>query len=172
MPKNIKSEAFEKFLVDEQITCFDKRDIGDEDGTVVYRSYIQTDIGDMPIFVLLDATIYSVIRVLVGGGVVTDDNYNAIVDFINRENSVYKNFKYYVEKDDDSVYLDCIYISSNTAFEPQLLYVLMNQIVKYMPGVTAELKQVMNIDVLPNPFAAHEHHHTHDDAAMESEKQS
>ena len=71
----------------------------------------------MPIFVLLDATIYSVIRVVVGANVVTSENYQAITDFINRENSIYKNFKYYVEQDDNSVYLDCIYISSNTAFE-------------------------------------------------------
>ena len=55
--KNEKSAVFEKFLISEDITCFDKRNIEDEEDTVVYRSYMQTDMGDMPIFVLLDATI-------------------------------------------------------------------------------------------------------------------
>ena len=91
--KNEKSAVFEKFLISEDITCFDKRNIEDEEDTVVYRSYMQTDMGDMPIFVLLDATIYSVIRVVVGANVVTSENYQAITDFINRENSIYKNFK-------------------------------------------------------------------------------
>ena len=89
--KNEKSPIFEKFLISEEITCFDKRNVEDEEGTVVYRSYIQTEMGDMPIFVLLDATIYGVIRVLVGANVVTADNYQAISEFINRENSKYKN---------------------------------------------------------------------------------
>mgnify|MGYP000538554678 FL=1 len=88
--KNEKSAVFEKFLISEDITCFDKRNIEDEEDTVVYRSYMQTDMGDMPIFVLLDATIYSVIRVVVGANVVTSENYQAITDFINRENSIYK----------------------------------------------------------------------------------
>lgn len=157
--KNEKSAVFEKFLISEDITCFDKRNIEDEEDTVVYRSYMQTDMGDMPIFVLLDATIYSVIRVVVGANVVTSKNYQAITDFINRENSIYKNFKYYVEQDDNSVYLDCIYISSNTAFEPELLYVLMNQIVQYMPKAVPALKEAMGIEQLPDPFAQHAHEH-------------
>ncbi len=158
-PKNEKSGVFETFLVEENITCFDKREIQDEESTVVYRSYIQTEIGDMPIFVLLDATIYSVVRVVVGGNVVTPENYQAIVDFINRENSIYKNFKYYVEHDDNSLYLDCVYMCSNSAFEPQLLYVLMNQIVQYMPSAVPALKEAMGISQLPDPFLAHAHEH-------------
>lgn len=113
----------------------------------------------MPIFVLLDATIYSVIRVVVGGNVVTPENYQAIVDFINRENSIYKNFKYYVEHDDNSLYLDCVYMCSNSSFESQLLYVLMNQIVQYMPKAVPALKEAMGISQLPDPFIAHAHEH-------------
>lgn len=41
--KNEKSAVFEKFLISEDITCFDKRNIEDEEDTVVYRSYMQTD---------------------------------------------------------------------------------------------------------------------------------
>ena len=157
--KNEKSPIFEKFLISEEITCFDKRNVEDEERTVVYRSYIQTEMGDMPIFVLLDATIYGVIRVLVGANVVTADNYQAISEFINRENSKYKNFKYYIEHDDNSLYLDCIYISPNTAFEPELLYVLMQQIVQYMPGAVPALKEAMGIEQLPDPFAQYAHEH-------------
>ena len=95
----------------------------------------------MPIFVLLDATIYSVIRVVVGANVVTSENYQAITDLLIVKTASTKTSNIMLNKMDNSVYLDCIYISSNTAFEPELLYVLMNQIVQYMPKAVPALKE-------------------------------
>ena len=68
---NEKARLFEKFLIDEQLTCFEKREVGDEDHTVVFRSYVQTELGDIPVFLLLDYTIYDNIRFLIGAGLVT-----------------------------------------------------------------------------------------------------
>lgn len=156
---NEKAKAFEEFLVTEEITSFERREIGDEDGTVVYRSYLSTEIGEMPIFVLLDKTIYNVMRLLVGANVVTDENRSAILEFMNRANSTYKNFKYYIEEDDQSVYLDCINHSTNDKFDPRLLYVLMTQMVEYIDGHIGNIKEVLGVDTLPDPYAkfAHEH---------------
>ncbi len=160
---NEKSKLFEAFLEEEKITCFEKREIDDEDHTMVYRSYVQTEIGDMPIFVLLDDTIYGVLRLVVGSGLVTSANKEAIRAFIDKENSNYKSFKYYIEETDNTVYLDCIHMSSNSCFEPPLIYVLMNQIVQYIPTVVTTWKELFGVDQLPDPFAAHEHHHEHTD---------
>ena len=38
---NEKARVFEQFLIDEKLTCFEKREVGDEDHTVVFRSYVQ-----------------------------------------------------------------------------------------------------------------------------------
>ncbi len=51
---NPKALLFDKFLKDEEITSFERKDFDDEDGTVVYRSYIKSPLWDMPLFVILD----------------------------------------------------------------------------------------------------------------------
>ena len=153
---NEKARVFEEFLIEEKITCFEKREVGDEDHTVVFRSYVQTELGDIPVFLLLDDTIYATIRFLIGAGVVTKENRPDILTFINRENSTYKSFKYYIEEDDDSVYLDCINQSANSHFDPRLLYVLMSQIVEYIPGKIETIGNVFGVEQLPPPEHTHE----------------
>jgi hypothetical protein len=91
-----------------------------------------------------------------GAGVVTKENRQDILTFINRENSTYKSFKYYIEEDDDSVYLDCINQSANSNFDPRLLYVLMTQIVEYIPGKIQTIGEVFRVEQLPPPEHAHE----------------
>lgn len=160
---NTKSKEFDTFLKSEEIYCFDSKPMEDEEHTVVYRSYVQTEIGDMPIFVMLDDTAFSIVRVAMGNGAVNADNQDKVYDFMNRENNNYKSFKYYVDTDDNSLYLDCVYICGPTHFEPQLLYALMNQIVHYIPGVVADLRQVLGIEQLPDPFGQ-EHNHEEQEA--------
>ena len=156
---NEKAKKFEQFLLDEEITCFEKREVGDEEHTVVYRSYIQTTRGDMPIFVLLDDTIYNVVRVLLGGAVVTGENRQRILEFANRINNSYKNFKIYVEDEDDSVYLDCVNQSTIDYFDGRLLYVLMTQIVEFIPTVIDEMCGIFGIERLKSFDELHAHSH-------------
>ena len=42
---NPKALLFDKFLKEEEITSFERKDFDDEDGTVVYRSYIKSPCG-------------------------------------------------------------------------------------------------------------------------------
>ncbi|WP_051212134.1 hypothetical protein [Veillonella montpellierensis] len=157
---NQKSQAFEEFLKSEQVDCFERKDFKDEDGTVVYRSYIQSPIGNMPLFVILDSTIYGVLRVVLGPEIVTADNLEDINRLLNRENACYKNFKLYVDIDDHSVYLDTVYMSTADVFEPGLLYALMAQVVDYIPHVVGELKEAFHLDgrfVSPLEQHAQEH---------------
>ena len=45
---NPKALAFDKFMKAEEVTAFERKDFDDEDGTVVYRSYIKSPLWDMP----------------------------------------------------------------------------------------------------------------------------
>lgn len=147
-----KAKQFDAFLQEEQISSFEKREIEDDEHTIVYRSFIQTGLGDMPIFLLIDDTIYSVIRVLMGSKIVTDENRNDILEFMNEANSNYKNFKIYLEDVDQSVYLDCVNQSSMTHFDPRLLYVLMTQIVDYLKENYSHIGEAFHVTQVPNPF--------------------
>ena len=75
---NPKSLLFDKFLKEEEIISFERKDFDDEDGTVVYRSYIKSPLWDMPLFVILDNSIYSVVRLVLGPEKVTAQNMNAL----------------------------------------------------------------------------------------------
>ncbi len=143
--RNTKREAFDLFLKEENLECFEIKELKDEDGTVIYRSYIQTEWGELPVFVILDNSIYAIIRVTVGYGVVTEDNTAALSMFLNEENAKYKSFKFYIEKEDNSLYLDCIYMTTEGHFEPPLLYVLMSQLVEYIPTVHGRVTELIGV---------------------------
>ncbi|MDU7911714.1 MAG: hypothetical protein E7J30_09550 [Veillonella parvula] len=106
---NPKSLLFDKFLKEEEIISFERKDFDDEDGTVVYRSYIKSPLWDMPLFVILDNSIYSVIRLVLGPEKVTAQNMNALNALINRDNATYKNYKLYIDEQDSSLYLDYVF---------------------------------------------------------------
>ena len=137
---NPKSLLFDKFLKEEEIISFERKDFDDEDGTVVYRSYIKSPLWDMPLFVILDNSIYSVVRLVLGPEKVTAQNMNALNALINRDNATYKNYKLYIDEQDSSLYLDCVYMCGDDAFETALMYALMSSIVDYIPESVGELK--------------------------------
>ena len=137
---NPKALLFDKFLKEEEITSFERKDFDDEDGTVVYRSYIKSPLWDMPLFVILDNSIYSVIRLVLGPEKVTAQNMAALNALINRDNATSKNYKLYIDEQDSSLYLDCVYMCGDDAFEPALMYALMSSIVDYIPESVGELK--------------------------------
>ena len=137
---NPKSLLFDKFLKEEEIISFERKDFDDEDGTVVYRSYIKSPLWDMPLFVILDNSIYSVIRLVLGPEKVTAQNMNALNALINRDNATYKNYKLYIDEQGSSLNLDCVYMCGDDAFEPALMYALMSSIVDYIPESVGELK--------------------------------
>lgn len=137
---NPKSLLFDKFLKEEEIISFERKDFDDEDGTVVYRSYIKSPLWDMPLFVILDNSIYSVVRLVLGPEKVTAQNMNALNALINRDNATYKNYKLYIDEQDSSLNLDCVYMCGDDAFEPALMYALMSSIVDYIPESVGELK--------------------------------
>ena len=107
---NPKALAFDKFMKAEEVTAFERKDFDDEDGTVVYRSYIKSPLWDMPMFVILDNSIYSVIRLVLGPEKVTARNMAAINALINRENATYKNYKFYIDEQESTLYLDIFFI--------------------------------------------------------------
>lgn len=164
---NRKQIKFDQFLKEEEISCFDVKAIGDESDTVLYRSYLDTAIGTMPLYVILDSTIYTVVRIVVGGGVINDENRAGLMEFLNGENRQFKKFKYYIEDSDNTLYLDCVYMCRSDEFVPQLLYGLLNSLIEYIDETVPTLKMIMKIDQLPEPFKDHEHHHDHEMASID-----
>ena len=147
--ENVKRQAFDEFLAEEGLKeIFEVLEVGDEDNTVLYRSYIQTEAGDVPVVILTDNTIYTVIRFVLGANVVTDANKETIQSYLNEQNSKYKSFKFYIEEQDKTVYLDINYMTSNSAFEPPLVYVLTKQGVDFLMESAIVLKELFGSDTI------------------------
>lgn len=139
---NVKASRFDAFLKEEDITLFERKDFEDEDGTVVYRSYIKSPLWDMPLFVITDNTIFTVIRLVMAPEKVAPHHMEALNRFVHEQNSTYKTFKVYVEEEDHTLYVDCVYIAADDAFEPALVYALMTNFVDYVPAVVKQLHQI------------------------------
>ncbi len=79
----VKTEKFDKFLDEKEIKCFQKEEIGDELETVVYRSFMEVEGQNLPIIVITDNSIYSMIRVQVAAKVVKNHNLEKVLEYIN-----------------------------------------------------------------------------------------
>ena len=92
---NKKAEAFKKYLDEKKITCFaiDKID-DDKLNTVVFRSYIEVEGQQLPTIIILDSSIYGMIRVRVANNVLNENNEVGVLKEINKLNRQFKVFKY------------------------------------------------------------------------------
>ena len=72
---NIKAEVFNKYLEEKEIKAFQVEEIADDaQHTVVYRSHIEVEGQQLPTLVLLDDSVFSMVRVLVASRALTAEN--------------------------------------------------------------------------------------------------
>ena len=128
------------------IQAFEKREIGDEYGTVVYESKVEAKGQVLPIFVILDDSLYGIVRVVVGSQVVNDKNEMDLAAYINEMNRHYKLFKYYMTED-GSLILDAGLPSSDKGFEPQIIRVILDVIIHHLDETFPEtMKKIWAYD--------------------------
>lgn len=132
MKPNVKAEKFDAYLKANQLKFFLRDPVpNDPNGTVVYKSNIEAEGQKLPVGIIVDNTIYTIIRVQIGIGLIKDSNRDRFNAFLNELNRGYKVFKY-VAADDGTVYLDSCIPSSNEMFDPQLVRVILDVIVNHL----------------------------------------
>ena len=141
-----KAAQFDAMLKELGIQAFEKREIGDEYGTVVYESKVEAKGQVLPIFVILDDSLYGIVRVVVGSQVVNDKNEMDLAAYINELNRHYKLFKYYMTED-GSLILDAGLPSSDRGFEPQIIRVILDVIIHHLDETFPEtMKKIWAYD--------------------------
>ncbi len=135
---NKKASAFQAFLTAHRIDCFTREEMKDELGTVVFRSYIEACGQQLPTAIILDDSIYTVIRVHAATSCVTAENEAGMQKFCNERNRSFKVFKYFLTESGD-VCLDAC-IPSGEEFSPETVYTILTVLVKHF---TAEYPAVM-----------------------------
>lgn len=96
---NNSAKSFLSYLVSNKIDSFKVDDLKDEHNSVIFRSTLILKGQSIPIGVIIDDTIYAIVRVNIAVHVINDDNYDELVNLIMRLNNRSKLFKYYITPD-------------------------------------------------------------------------
>lgn len=136
---NLKAKKFEQYTSANKMDFFVKNEVHDEADTVVFQSNIQVEGQTIPMGIITDSTIYTIIRVQVGSKLVKESNKNKFLEYLNTLNRSYKVFKY-VAADDGSVFLDACLPSTNDSFDPEIVRVVLDVVVDHL---NSEYKNIM-----------------------------
>ena len=137
--ENLKAKKFEKYITDNKMNFFVIKEMKDEAETIVFQSNIKVEGQTIPMGIITDNTIYTIIRVQVGSQLVKDSNKAKFLEYLNTLNRSYKVFKY-VAADDGSIFLDCCLPSTNDSFDPEIVRVVLDVVVDHL---NTEYKNIM-----------------------------
>lgn len=136
---NLKAAKFEQYTAANNMNFFNKNELKDDADTVVFQSNIKVEGQTIPVGIITDNTIYTIIRVQVGSALVKDSNKAKFLEYLNNLNRSYKVFKY-VAADDGSVFLDACLPSTNDSFDAEVVRVVLDVIVDHL---NTEYKNIM-----------------------------
>lgn len=140
---NSKAESFKAYLNEKNITSFTIDEIkNDQLNSVVFRSNIEINGQQLPTIVILDSSIYGMIRVLVAPKVLNDKNEVGLLKEINTLNKAYKSFKYYFDNE-GSLILDCCVLLKEDSADGNLLYTMFEVIIKNLSNEYKKLMQLI-----------------------------
>ena len=92
---NKKAELFNEYVSTLGNDIFSIQETQDDFDTVLFRSSLEVKDGyQVPMIVVLDNTVYSIVRIWAALRSVTAENSTKIADYINQMNRQFKSFKY------------------------------------------------------------------------------
>lgn len=140
---NKRAENFSKYLNEKDIKYFNVEELKDNKlETVIFRSNINVDGQQLPTLVVLDNSIYGMVRVLVAPKALKKNNESELYIAINELNKTYKSFKYYFDNEDNLI-LDCCILLNNIENEGDLIYTMLDVIIKHLNNEYKNLMQLI-----------------------------
>ncbi|MDY4920634.1 MAG: YbjN domain-containing protein [Phascolarctobacterium sp.] len=128
---NLKAQKFTNFMNEKNINVFQMEEIDSDMHPVVYRTAMQADGQNLPTMLVIDESIYVMLQVRVGAGLVKDSNRAAVMAHINSLNENYKVFKYYTNDNGDIILESCI-PTTDAEFMPELVHAVIDVIIKHI----------------------------------------
>ena len=92
---NTKAVKFQAFLMENSINVFSTESLEDDYHTVVFRSRIEATGQLLPMAIFIDTSVFTIIRTQIVTGVAKEKSQK-IQAYLNRLNTQYKIFKYYL----------------------------------------------------------------------------
>lgn len=129
---NKKAEKFKKYLDTKKIEAFTIEEIEkDELNTVAFRSHLEINGSRLPVVVILDSSIYGMIRILVAPKVLREEAELPILQLVNSYNKKYKSFKYYID-DEGSLVLDTCILFKEGEADGDMVYAMFEVLIDHL----------------------------------------
>lgn len=127
---NKKAEKFKNYLAEKEIKVFEVEELDDEQQTVVFRSSITTEGHQLPTIVILDESLFAMIRVQISPKALTDGNQLELLKLLNDESATYKPFKAYLNGDGDLILDVCLIVDDD--LKGDTIYTMFSFIIDYL----------------------------------------
>ena len=129
---NNKAEQFNAFLEEQKIKVFQMEELeGNEQHTVVFRSFLGVEGQQLPTIVIIDDSIFSIIRVQIAPLALKDENAADLLKLINGQNMMYKPFKLFFDER-GNLMLDVCLVADNDKLDGNEVYQLFRVIINYL----------------------------------------
>lgn len=133
---NTKAVKFQTFLMENNINAFSTESLEDPFNTVVFRSRIETKGQILPMAIFIDTSVFVIIRTQIVTGI-ANEKINKIQAYLNRLNTQYKIFKYYL-REDGIVYLDICLPFVDEAFDSSMIQLMLRVLIQHLDAVYAD----------------------------------
>ena len=128
---NLKATKFTNFINERNINVFQMQEIDGDMHPVVYRSAMEVGGQNLSTMLVIDDSIYVMLQVRVGAGLVKESNKAAVMEHMNSLNENYKVFKYYANENGDIVIESCI-PTTDEEFMPELVHAVIDVVLKHL----------------------------------------
>ncbi len=122
---------------------FDVEEIpNDEQNTTVFRSSITIAGQRLLAMVIIDDSIFTILRVQILPQAVTEENKAALLDLINEQNKGYKPFKLYLNDNKDLMLDTCLTVTTDE-LDGEVVYTLFDVIITYLNNSYRKIMKVV-----------------------------
>lgn len=129
---NKKAEQFNAFLEEQKVNVFQMEELeGNEQHTVVFRSFVGVEGQQLPTIVIIDDSIFSIIRVQIAPRALKPENTAELMKLTNGQNAKYKPFKLFFDEL-GNLMLDVCLVSDTDKFDVNEVYNIFNVIISYL----------------------------------------
>ena len=145
---NKKAEKFNELVAKMPKDTFHVEELTDEFQTVVYRSRMEIKGQYLPMAVVLDNSLYAIVRVWVATKVVNDENRARVAAFMNEMNRHFKVFKYY-ENEEGDVVIDCCLPSDEAHFDGEVVSMVVDVVLQHLQEKYGDLLAAIGANAAP-----------------------
>lgn len=139
---NAKAEQFKGYLDSKDIKVFDIEELQDDpQHTVAFRSRLTIEGQSLPTVVIVDDSIFVLIRTQIQARALSDANKDALLNAANAENGRFKPFKVYTNAAGDLLLDVCLTFMNELSGDE--IYTIFDSMIGYLNGAEGAYRRLM-----------------------------